>query len=124
MQGEKVSSFEHRIIHKDGSMGWVRNTPVARFDANKNLVAYDGLISDITERKLAEQEREVLYAIGETVNTTASLDELLQTIHHNIKKVMYAENCYIALYDASRETMSFPFFVDQFDPTPAPRAQR
>ncbi|MDI6804419.1 MAG: GAF domain-containing protein [Bacteroidota bacterium] len=88
----------------------------------KNINA--DLTKEITERKLAEQEREVLYAIGETVNTTASLDELLQSIHHNIKKVMYAENCYIALYDASTETMSFPFFVDQFDPTPAPRAKR
>ncbi len=79
---------------------------------------------DITKRKFAEQEREVLYAIGETVNTTASLDELLQSIHHNIKKVMYAENCYVALYDAGTETISFPLFVDQFDPTPAPSAKR
>ncbi|MFA6445585.1 MAG: response regulator, partial [Sterolibacterium sp.] len=47
---------EHRIMHKDGSIRWVRNTPVPFFDKDGQLVAYDGMISDITERKLAEIE--------------------------------------------------------------------
>lgn len=79
---------------------------------------------DVARRKRAEQEREALHKIGEDVSTTANLDELLQRIHQHIKKVMYAENCYIALYDASTETVSFPFFTDQFDETPLPRAKR
>ena len=48
--------IEHRIMHKDGSIRWVRNTPVPFFDKDGQLVAYDGMISDITERKLAEIE--------------------------------------------------------------------
>ena len=28
LSGEKVSPLEHRIIHRDGSIRWVRNTPV------------------------------------------------------------------------------------------------
>lgn len=46
--------LEHRIIHRDGTIRWVRNTPVPRFDGEGRLVAYDGLIADITGRKLAE----------------------------------------------------------------------
>lgn len=46
--------LEHRIIHRDQSVRWVRNTPVPRFDAEGHLAAYDGLISDITARKRAE----------------------------------------------------------------------
>ncbi|MBV6341202.1 PAS domain S-box protein [Candidatus Magnetobacterium casense] len=56
LKGEPVLSIEHRIIHKDTSIRWVRNTPVARYDSNRNLIAYDGLISDITEKKLAEEQ--------------------------------------------------------------------
>lgn len=52
--GEVVAPFEHRIIHRDGSERWVRNTQVPRFDANHNLVAYDGLVTDITDRKHSE----------------------------------------------------------------------
>jgi PAS domain S-box-containing protein len=57
LEGKKpVSSVEHRIIHKDGSTRWVKNTPVPRFDEHGALTAYDGLISDITERKMTEEE--------------------------------------------------------------------
>ena len=79
---------------------------------------------DATERRRAEQEREILYEIGQNVTTTASLDELLQKIHQHIKEVMYADNCYIALYDAATERVSFPFFVDTFDLPPSPRERR
>ena len=55
--GEGVLPLEHRIIHKDGSIRWVRNTPAARYDDQGCLLAYDGLITDITERKRAEEAR-------------------------------------------------------------------
>jgi len=47
--------IEHRIYRKDGAERWVRNTPVCHYDLDGRLVAYDGLIQDITERKMAEQ---------------------------------------------------------------------
>ncbi len=47
--------LEHRIIHKDGSIRWIRNTMVPRFDSEGRMVAYDGMISDVTERKQAEE---------------------------------------------------------------------
>ena len=48
-------NIEHRTIRKDGVVRWVRNTTVPTFDANGVLVSYDGLIQDITERKVAEE---------------------------------------------------------------------
>ncbi|WP_298436045.1 SpoIIE family protein phosphatase [Geobacter sp.] len=54
--GEAIPSLEHRIVHKDGTVRWVRNTIVPRHDGEGRLVAYDGLISDITGRKVAEEE--------------------------------------------------------------------
>ncbi|TNE70358.1 PAS domain-containing sensor histidine kinase [bacterium] len=55
VKGESIQPFEHRIIHKDGTIRWVRNTIVARKDSTGSVLAYDGLISDITDRKKAEQ---------------------------------------------------------------------
>ena len=52
--GEKVEPLEHRIIKKDGSLRWVRNTYVPYYDSHGKILSYDGQIQDITERKQVE----------------------------------------------------------------------
>ncbi len=62
-----AAPLEHRIIHKDGMIRWVRNTPVLRHDTQDGILAYDGLISDITERKNLEgqlRQAQKIEAIG------------------------------------------------------------
>jgi PAS domain S-box-containing protein len=56
IEGKEVPALEHRIIHKNGSVIWVRNTYVLKHGAGGNVIGYDGLISDITERKQVEEE--------------------------------------------------------------------
>lgn len=55
LRGEEPPPLEHRIIHKNSTERWIRNTTVPRKDAQGRLVAYDGLVYDITERKQAEE---------------------------------------------------------------------
>ena len=68
--GDHAATIEHRLLHRDGSIRWVRNTLVPRRDPAGHLLALDGLVTDITERTRALQqlsERETLYhAIIET----------------------------------------------------------
>jgi PAS domain S-box-containing protein len=56
LSGAAPQSLEHRIIHKDGSVRWVKNTPVPRCDDTGRLIAYDGMVTDITERKKLENQ--------------------------------------------------------------------
>lgn len=49
---------EHRIIRKDGSICWVSNTLVVKNYRRDRTIQYDGVIHDITERKLAEEALE------------------------------------------------------------------
>jgi len=56
LAGGRARPVEHRIVRKDGQIRWVRNTPAPRLDADGRLIAYDGLVQDITERKLLEEE--------------------------------------------------------------------
>lgn len=52
--GEHTGPIEHRIYHKDGSIRWVVNMPVVHRDETGAITSYDGIISDITKRKQAE----------------------------------------------------------------------
>ena len=67
-----------------------------------------------------ESERQVLAEIVHALNQTANLDELLAGIHQALKKVLPAENCFVAMHEAATDTFSFPFFVDEVDVAPPP----
>lgn len=55
LSGLQTAPLEYRIHHKNGSLRWLRTTTVLRYDQSGQLIAFDGLISDVTERKQAEQ---------------------------------------------------------------------
>ena len=55
LAGEDPPPLEHRIKHQNGTLRWVRNTFVPHCDATGALVAYDGLVQDITERTRIEE---------------------------------------------------------------------
>ncbi len=55
LSGDDPEPIEHRLMRKDGCVRWVTSVLVAHRDGQGNLFSYDGLIRDITERKLAEE---------------------------------------------------------------------
>ncbi len=55
LAGEDAPPFEHRIVRKDGAIRWVMNTSVAHHAADGRLIAYDGVLRDITARKQLEE---------------------------------------------------------------------
>ena len=48
LAGENVPPFEHRIVRKDGTLRWVRDTTIPRRDSLGQLASYDGVVRDIT----------------------------------------------------------------------------
>jgi PAS domain S-box-containing protein len=83
-------------------------------------VALIGVANDITIRKRMELEEHILNEINKGVTTTSNLDELLKLIHQSLSKVVYAENCFVALHNPQTGLFSFPYFVDKFDTVPQP----
>jgi two-component system, NtrC family, sensor kinase len=79
LQGHMPPPIEHRLIRKDGQLRWIRNTSVPRRDEQGRLTAYDGLIADITERKMAEERLKRAY--DELARNDQALRETLQDLH-------------------------------------------
>ena len=55
LAGRTPAPVEHRIVRKDGSIRWLRNTIVLEQEADGRVIGYDGVITDVTERKRLEQ---------------------------------------------------------------------
>jgi PAS domain S-box-containing protein len=75
---------------------------------------------DITARKEAERKLErrgdemtALYEIGQAISTLLNLKDALSIIHTQIARLMRARNFYIALYDAAKDEIYFPIYVDE-----------
>lgn len=62
-----------------------------------------------------------LYKISQAVIETENLNDLCRSIHEALNEVLPASDFYIALYDPASETISFPYYIDQYDAPPAPQ---
>ena len=82
---------------------------------------------DALQRRLAELEtrdleharaakvKDALYRIAEAASSVEDLRAFYATVHGIVADLMYAENCYIALYDEQRQAINYPYFVDPVD---------
>ncbi len=117
MTDEAPGYFENRYVRKDGSVVDLMWT--ARWSPEDGVRV--AVARDITGRKRAESMQAALYAISEAAHATADLDALFQRVHEIIAGLLPARNFFVALYDAGRDELSFPYCVDDYDTAPAPR---
>ena len=71
------------------------------------------LQKEIAERQKAQRIHEVLLAVSEITASSKDLPTFYQSLHHEIKRLLPANNFYIALVSADRKFLECPYFVDQ-----------
>lgn len=109
-----------RLRCKDGTWRWFD----AAFHFHSGGQASNAIIAtylDVTVLHRMECERQVIFDVVHALNETSNLDQLLKRIHEALKKVLYAENCFVALHQIQEDTFHFPFYADQFDEAPSPQ---
>jgi PAS domain S-box-containing protein len=87
---------------------------------NGKKIGFYACYRDITEQKRAEELNAALYAIAAR-SQAEDLQTFFAAVHNIIGQLMNARNFYIALYDFQSQLLSFPYFVDEQDPTPKPK---
>ena len=63
----------------------------------------------------AEKINRTLFRIASAVNSASHLEELYGSIHRILSSVIDTTNFYIALYDKSFDSITFPYCVDEVD---------
>ncbi|GAC1616087.1 MAG: PocR ligand-binding domain-containing protein [Candidatus Acidiferrum sp.] len=109
-----------RLRCKDGSWRWF-DASFRFYSDNPGLQAIVASYLDVTGLQRMESERQVIFDVVHALNETSNLDQLLKRIHEALKKVLYAENCFVALHQTEEDTFHFPFYADQFDEAPSPQ---
>ncbi len=98
VSGEDVEPLEHRIVRKNGTVRWVKSTLVRHHDFDGELLSYDGLLQDITERKETEEKLDRKQKNLEAIFDAAPIGMLLvdenmvvRRVNKVIKRLVYKE---------------------------------
>ena len=75
------------------------------------------LAESVEQLGKSERLQRALYAIADQASAAGTdLHPMFRALHEIVGSLMYAENFYIVLYDAKRETVRFPYYADTVDP--------
>ncbi len=75
-----VGSFEYEVYRKDGSRVWVSENARAVHHPDGRVVAYEGTMADVTERKQAELRLKLQHAVTQVLAEGASLEQTSRKI--------------------------------------------
>jgi PAS domain S-box-containing protein len=122
LKGREPPPVEYRLRRKDGQLRWIHKTVVPYRDAQGEVIAYDSLLSDVTESKLAEEtlrlseERyRLLFEDDLTGDYLAAPDGTILLCNHAFVEIFGFENRESALRsnltDLYLDPLSWPRFI-------------
>ncbi len=138
-----LSFSEYRFVRPDGSIAWVLGQAIPERDSDNRIIGYVGIITDITERREAQQKIEKIYKEKETVlnrisdamisvdndwrytfindaamtdhplSKEASIGKIIWDIHPEMKGTMFWEKYHLAMHD--KKVVEFENFYPPFN---------
>ena len=103
------------IALKDGRILMRASMPILTDGRSTGRAWY---FRDVTEQDRGEAMQNALFRIAQMTRETTNLAEFYREIHEIVGTLMEATNFYIAEYDSKKDIVTFPYFVDEFDPPP------
>ncbi|MBN1875585.1 MAG: response regulator [Anaerolineae bacterium] len=120
-----IRDFEIQLRRKDRTPLDCLLTATIRRAEDGSILSYQGIVRDITERKYAEEELkryrehledlvfertsalQTLIDISRELSAALDITSLFESVVKQTARLMYAENMFIALYDADRHEVEF-----------------
>jgi PAS domain S-box-containing protein/putative nucleotidyltransferase with HDIG domain len=109
---------QNHILTRSGERRLIAFNSSLLYDPMGNLTGIASLGEDITERDRAEKIQETVYFISQQASSIYTTEELYPVIHQGLAQIMPVDNFFISLYDPIQDTVSFPYYIDQYDSPP------
>lgn len=95
------SSFEleYRITVKSGQVRWMWERGTGVFSEDHELVALEGFITDITERKQQERDLEAIARVSYALRSVESREKILPIILEQTSNLLDADGCLLELIE-------------------------
>ena len=103
------------VESKNGENKWIEDKSISIYDSDNNKTSRMGLLREVSEKLHEEKLKQIILEILEAANSEKNINELFRFIHISIKKLMKADNFYIAYYKRDSDLLTFPYFVDEVD---------
>lgn len=90
---------------------------ITKFPVNlgKGKKGVGGIMRDITQSKKRIELQQVLLDISRISLENTDLRKFISKVHSQMRRVIKAENFYIAIYHQEENKYSCPYFVDEYD---------
>lgn len=112
IKGEPIHKFKTILLSKKGKPIHLEGNINFRYEEGQPT-ALRGILYDITDKIRAEKAQTLYYSIGNLTAKSINLNQLYQTIHHELGKVIEVRNFYIKLYSDDKKEILFPYYVDE-----------
>jgi PAS domain S-box-containing protein len=109
MQRGEIETYEE--VYND------KVTETVKFPINlgEGMTGVGAIIRDVTIKYKKREMQEVLLYLSRLSLIDHDLRTFMEKIHFHMKRVIKAENFYIAIYHKEENMYSFPYYVDEFD---------
>ncbi len=87
LQGDMSPYYEYQIIHKSGEARWLNQRNVLIRGERGELVAIEGIVTDVTEQKRAEARLRLLLELTQAAVEAADLHSALEIVLRKVCKV-------------------------------------
>ena len=118
LAAKKPYQINYRICTAEGKLKWVWEQGRGVYSEKGELIATEGFVTDITEKKLFEEEilkknneLSALYHFGKSLSKLAEPAMIIEDIGTMLGKLFNSPNIYLALYNEPEQRITYPFYL-------------
>lgn len=100
-----IKDYEVELKKKGGIRVPCLMTSNLRRDERNNIIGYEGIIIDLTERKKIEQEKDIMNNINKILASNLDIREVYKSFSEELNKVVDFDRMSITLLDEKREEL-------------------
>lgn len=117
---KKPYQINYRICTSEGKLKWVWEQGRGVYSEKGELIATEGFVTDITDKKLFEEEilkknneLSALYHFGKSLSKLAEPAMIIDDIGTMLGKLFNSPNIYLALYNEPEQMITYPFYMKE-----------